>query len=333
MTVENDETILISIIVPVYNVERFIEAGLDSVVEQNFSGRYEVILIDDCSEDNSSEICRMFMEKYPAIFSFFQNESNSGVSFTRNRGLDYIKGKYFMFLDPDDLLLPSSLTDLYHVASTKGVSVVKGNNTIFDDQSVRNANYNVDGDSIIEGDAMLCALYEHREIRGHVWGKLFSRSELGDVRFDQGIRVAEDLLYCSEVLSKSTKIALLDKIIYSYRLNNKGAARRKYETGSYIDWLHAIELSGKYITTLKQRQAHRSLQIRSLTELSRECRSVSNVDIHQILQTIESKISLWNINVYQLIFVERVSLQSIVRLFKMRLAINVIKNKRIGNEP
>ncbi len=101
----------ISVIVPIYNVEKYIENCLKSLVEQTINkDDLEVLLINDGSPDNSEAICRQYAEKYP-FFKLFSKE-NEGLSKTRNFGIEHAQGKYFVFLDPDDELTKESLQNL-----------------------------------------------------------------------------------------------------------------------------------------------------------------------------------------------------------------------------
>lgn len=101
----------ISVIVPIYNVEEYIEGCLESLVKQTIDKKdLEVLLINDGSPDNSEAICKRFCEKY-SFFKYFSKE-NEGLSKTRNFGISHAQGKYFVFLDPDDALADSSLKNL-----------------------------------------------------------------------------------------------------------------------------------------------------------------------------------------------------------------------------
>ena len=101
----------ISVIVPIYNVEEYIENCLKSLVRQSISkDDLEVLLINDGSPDNSEAICREYADKYP-FFKLYSKE-NEGLSRTRNFGIEHAQGKYFVFLDPDDELTDNSLKNL-----------------------------------------------------------------------------------------------------------------------------------------------------------------------------------------------------------------------------
>ena len=89
----------ISIIIPVYNVEKYLERCLNSIRNQSYDN-LEVIMIDDCSTDNSYEICQKYEEKYN--FKLLKNNDNKGLSYTRNRGIKESTGDYIGFIDSDD---------------------------------------------------------------------------------------------------------------------------------------------------------------------------------------------------------------------------------------
>ena len=97
----------LSIIVPVYNVEEYLEECLDSLINQNYQD-YEIIAINDGSKDNSLKILRKYEKKYPKLIKVYDKE-NGGLSSARNYGIEKSKGKYLFFVDSDDYILPNSL--------------------------------------------------------------------------------------------------------------------------------------------------------------------------------------------------------------------------------
>lgn len=313
---------MLSIIVPVYNVEPFVEECLQSIIDQDFDHPYEVMLINDCSPDASFEICRRFVELNQASqFVLLENSENMGVSATRNRGLEQAKGRYFMFVDPDDLLPLNTLSVLYEAAEKYDAAIVKGNNTIFHDSAEAPANYNVKLTSLIEGEQILTTFYEHDSVRGHPWGKLFRRSQLGSYRFPVGVRMAQDLFYCSEVFSQAGSLLLLDRDVYRYRDRDSGSTGRKFESGSYIDWLDSVESTGQFASSEAHRRAHKNLLVRTMTQLARECRKLSAEQARGVLEVIEQRRNKWNIRFLQLVLRDKLGARSIARYLKMRLAI------------
>ena len=111
----------ISVIVPVYNVERYLPMCLESVVLQHMSS-YEVIMVDDGSTDGSGAICAKFAERYPE-FKVIHKE-NGGVAAARNRGIEEAKGEYILFLDSDDFLVPDAIKPLLELARDNNLDVL-----------------------------------------------------------------------------------------------------------------------------------------------------------------------------------------------------------------
>ena len=329
---ESSNELMLSIIVPVFNVAPYIEDSLQSITNQDFDYPYEVILINDCSTDASLEICRQFVKsKHAPHFTILENMENQGVSTTRNLGLDAARGRYFMFIDPDDLLPSNALSALYDTAEKYDATIVKGNNSIFDEFSEAAAGYNVRQTSLIEGDKILTTFYEHNKVRGHPWGKLFLRAQLGDYRFPVGVRMAQDLLYCSEVFSQASSLVLLDRNVYRYRNRGSGSTGSKFESGSYIDWLDAVEDTSQFASSASHRRAHKKLLVRTMTQLARECRKLSAEQARQILEVIERRSEKWNIHLLQLVFRDRLGARSISRYLKMRLAIRDTRQQITGS--
>ena len=115
---------LFSIIVPTYNSEKNISECLSSVLVQNFSIReYEIIVVDDCSIDNTLEVCRKFQKKYSHI-KILNNKKNKGVSFMRNVAINNASGIYAIFLDSDDSLIKNSLNKIKMLLGKKNINLL-----------------------------------------------------------------------------------------------------------------------------------------------------------------------------------------------------------------
>jgi len=318
---------VISIIVPVFNVEPYLLEGLDSLFAQNFTHCYEVILVDDCSTDDSLAICREFAVNHPHRFQLIESAANGGVSVARNIGLNNASGDYFMFADPDDTLPEGALRSLYTAATLHDADIVKGNNTIFNERGESDARYNVSTESMITGESVLTTLYNHSRVRGHPWGKLFNRSRLGHIQFPVGARMAEDLYYCGEVFSAAKSLLLINEPVYRYRNRETGSTGRKFETGAYLDWLDSVEKIGRFARNRQQTYAHRSLQVRTMTQFARECRNLPPDIGKQVLTTIEEKCNAWNIRPIDMIMGGGTGLRTLARYLKLRLALRQIRRK------
>lgn len=323
----NADDLMVSIIVPVFNVVSYIEEGLHSLANQDFSRAYEIILIDDASTDASLAVCQQFAADDPDKFLIIECEENAGVSAARNRGLDHARGKYLMFVDPDDLLPATALSDLFDAAEQYQADIVKGNLVLFDEKSERPAPDQVHSTKLVSNEDVLTALFDHSAVRGHVGGKLFRRDKLGGIRFTTGVRMAQDLLYFSQMFAAAESLVLLGREVYRYRKHETGSTGRKYEKGSYIDWLGAVESSGNFASTSRQKRAHKGLMVRTLTQISRECRKISAAGAAEVVGVIEQKCRQWNIRLLPLILRDGLGLRTISRYIKMQLALKQIRHK------
>lgn len=133
---DDEMDVLVSVVIPVYNVERYVAECLDSVLAQTLTD-IEIICINDCSTDGSRAVVESYLEK-DARISLYDNEVNRGLATTRNRGLDRAKGKYVYFLDSDDMIERNALQELYSAAERDNLdAAVFAARFIFEDESMR----------------------------------------------------------------------------------------------------------------------------------------------------------------------------------------------------
>ena len=115
----------VSVIVPVYSVEDYLERCLDSLVSQSFRS-YEVICINDASPDNSKEILEAYQQKYPSLLRVFHNKENLGLGLTRNVGLSQARGKYILFVDSDDYVKQDYIESYYMEMENSPADIIVG---------------------------------------------------------------------------------------------------------------------------------------------------------------------------------------------------------------
>ena len=229
---------VVSIIVPVYNVEKYLEQCLRSIIDQSYVS-LEIILINDGSTDCSLDICKTFQKKDGRIMVV--NQENLGVSAARNVGLAQAKGEYISFIDPDDLVHKEYIKKLYDnlIECNADISVCERKRFIINEPSANNNNKSTL--YILSGQkARLETLYS--KIFSSVWGKLYRKDVLRNIRFNESLRASQDLEFLDRALKNAkTVIVSLDKLYY-YRLNPESTMLSKGKLDKRFDSIHAVNL-------------------------------------------------------------------------------------------
>lgn len=214
----------ISIIVPVYNVEKYISRCIESILCQTFTN-FELILVDDGSPDNSVSICEKYMEK-DARVSLIHKE-NGGLSSARNAGIDSAKGEYMLFVDGDDVIHPKTLEILYSNLKDSNAQISIGNFCRF--HSNRELDFQIKKEDIrstYAGMQILEKLYDRNDASRYVsaCGKLIKRSLFENVCFPVG-RLFEDEFTTYLLYYKAHKVSVTEKVLYYYFVNDEGITR------------------------------------------------------------------------------------------------------------
>lgn len=213
---------IISTIIPVYNVGRYLEQSIVSVLEQSigFEKKIQIILVDDGSTDNSDEICKKFLIKYPDNIVYV-SQKNKGVSAARNLGMSLAKGEYIHFLDADDIISKNtyeqSIKFLEENNNKINFVAIKINffDEIIDEHPL---NYKFKKNRIID----LCI--EPNNPLMHVITCIFIRSSLYNVKFDEALSITEDAKFLSDILLDKKAYGVLSDPIYFYRKRGDGTS-------------------------------------------------------------------------------------------------------------
>lgn len=244
----------ISVIVPVYNAENYIDIALQSICEQTYSD-LEIILIEDGSTDNSLACCEKWAKKDSRIIVCHQE--NAGASAARNKGLELATGKYVMFMDGDDWIEKNMLEVLYAEVERHHANVaccILQEDSQVADEEVRNkihkkalhdASYF--GNKIDSGLALL-----------KVWGpvcKLYRRDLIGECRFEN-YKVAEDLLFNTNVIctEQFQTAVLVEYPFYHYIIYPGSTMKQKFQE-KYLTAMEVEEQCYKKLTAISRRFA------------------------------------------------------------------------------
>lgn len=203
---------LISIIIPVYNVEKYLRDALDSVVNQTYTN-LEIIIVNDGSTDNSLDICNEYAKNDRRIIVI--SIQNSGAAVARNRGLDCATGEFMVFVDSDDYCPLNSIESLYDSYKNEQVDLVIGNSLTIQDNG-QNSDISRKNDrvrEVISGVEMIRRLLIGASAP---WARLYKKSLWEGLRFPEGV-INEDEPILIQVYSRCNKILMLEEVVYYYR--------------------------------------------------------------------------------------------------------------------
>lgn len=233
---------LISIIVPVYNAEKYLERCILSVLNQSYCN-FELILVDDGSTDDSKKICEAYAQKDDRIIVIAQK--NSGVSSARNCGLRYATGEYISFLDADDFLEKDFCKLMEGKMSCDISLVICGVKFIYSDHidtSQWQMNTYFDYNDLPE--AML-QLRKNGMLYAS-WNKLYRRENI-NFHFIEDMTFAEDSCFVLQYLSKCNKIAVISEPLYNYDETIPESALKRYHSGIFENCKIEYKIAKQYL--------------------------------------------------------------------------------------
>lgn len=217
---------LISIIVPVYNVEKYLRRCVDSILAQTYQN-IEVLLIDDGSPDDSGKICDEYAQKDSRVRVF--HKENAGVSSARNLGLKEAKGDYVGFVDADDYIDNKMYEVLLNNLIKEQADISVCSYYQEDNQGVFQKHWPKDDYLVMNGEEQIKNLISNNYYTCSCWDRLFKRELIGDITFDESISFYEDYLFLYEVTKKSKNTVFDSKPLYYYCNNLQSAARRPFD--------------------------------------------------------------------------------------------------------
>ena len=219
---KTSETPLLSIIVPVYNVEQFLQKCIDSILAQTMTD-FELILINDGSPDRCGEICDEYAVKDSRIIVIHQQ--NQGVSAARNAGLNVAKGEYIGFVDPDDWIDKNMYKEMINAAQQENADVVVCGVNYYDlnFKFIRN---DLSNSKVYDNEHMLLELFgTPNRFGGMCWNKVFLRESIQGVKFPVGIKYCEDWTAVLDFLICCNKLVQISNHYYNV-LERTGSATR-----------------------------------------------------------------------------------------------------------
>jgi len=198
----------ITVIIPIYNAENFLEMAIDSVLLQSYP-KFEILLINDGSTDKSEFICESYVEKDNRIRLI--NQTNRGVAAARNKGIELARGKYIIQVDADDNLLPDALKLLIERARENDTDLVIGEYIV-----KRNSKETLVKTVAFNNSRDLLKKIIIGQIHSGLWNKLIKRECYFDVIFEEDVNYMEDKLIMTKILLKEPTVTTINFPVYRY---------------------------------------------------------------------------------------------------------------------
>lgn len=249
---------LISVIVPVYNTEKYLERCIKSIINQSYKD-LEIVLINDGSTDNSLAVCNTFAEKDKRIkvYSF----SNAGVSHARNFGIQHAHGEYIYFVDSDDEVENDGIQKMVDSFESNCEFVIAGYNEIEPNENFVKKTW---GQRKINKYEAMNSVLDENGVGGYLWNKLFRSTIIkkNNLKFDDNIYVWEDVLFVMQYLVNCENIQLISDSVYKYCRRTGSAVEFSKFTPKLYSQIDAIQKIQEI--TYSNKSLHELLEYRKI---------------------------------------------------------------------
>lgn len=217
----------VSVIIPVYNMEKYLEACIDSVLQQE-DVSLEIILVDDGSKDSSPAICDRYAQNYSNVKTI--HIQNSGSATARNEGLKLAQGKYITLTDSDDKMIPKMLSKMFVEAEKQNADIVCCNYQETDEQGHTHQMPFTGQIYVFNHEEAYIHFFAKNKIYSQCWTKLYRRDMLNmyGVRNEPGMRIDDDPIFNIKAFAKAQRVVVVDEPLYDYTIRNGSLARDFY---------------------------------------------------------------------------------------------------------
>lgn len=217
---------LVSIVVPCYNIEKYIERCINSIINQTYKN-LEIIAVNDGSKDNTLNILNRLKLKEPRLKVL--NYENHGPSFARNRGIEQAQGQYIMFVDGDDFLNENIVNELLNTLEEKKLDIIACNYSMYYSQSEKVVGNKTDTTNLNESSIdFIKRLFEPEKRFCSAWAKLYKMSLLKNMCYPENIYFGEDMFTAHILFDKAKKVGYIDKELYYYSQEGVSLVRSKF---------------------------------------------------------------------------------------------------------
>lgn len=283
---------LVSIIIPIYNVEKYLEECFASVVNQTYKN-IEIILVDDGSTDDSGKIADKLAEGN--VRATVIHKKNGGLSDARNVGMRTARGEYITFIDSDDYVDKEFVRVLVDAATESDADIAQCDNS----RRIKDMGNGSGKLTILSGQDAFVSMMKFKSISPPAWGKLYKKSlfDNSGLTFPVG-RIHEDTAILYKLIYFANKIACIDTRLYYYRLNNNSIMTARYTNKHYDSVLAYHDELDKFVklnridinrSVIYRHKALRFLSVLNKLALNRMEQTIDYTDIRKAYVTLAVK--------------------------------------------
>jgi glycosyltransferase involved in cell wall biosynthesis len=210
---------LVSVVVPIYKVEKYIKRCIDSILNQTYTN-LEIILVNDGSPDNCGNIAEAYSEKEHRIKVI--HKSNGGLSDARNQGMEQVTGEFTVFVDSDDWLEQDMITNMVNNSLKYKADVVQSAfYYAYDDKLLLDRVYHsqIDTPVLLDNKSLMHELVTNEKVKNFAWGKLYKTNIIRDISFKKGV-LFEDVFWAHKVMHRVNTFLILKQPYYYYYQRN-----------------------------------------------------------------------------------------------------------------
>ncbi|MGL4866630.1 MAG: glycosyltransferase [Cetobacterium sp.] len=295
----------LSIVVPIYNVEKYLKDCLESLFSiKNI--KKEIILVNDGSTDGSLKIAEEYKKNYPNE-TILINKKNGGLSSARNAGLDIAKGKYISFIDSDDFIDSLKYEQVFNMGKKMGLDIIVGTAIKYKDGNLEKfyRSEEIVNSEILTGNEFLELSFKTNCYRMEVWDDIYLTSLLkeNNIQFKEGL-LHEDELFTPIVFSKAKKVKLINTSFYYYR-QREGSIMHTRTTKNIIAYIYIIKELSKIILTQQPKEYMTQYIYEWYTTLIVKNNIILIIDHFIIMRNlkVDFKKKLWFLKIFKYILV------------------------------
>lgn len=258
------ESIKISVIIPVYNTARFLPNCLDSLIEQKYQN-IEYVLVDDGSTDNSLQLCQAYAKKDERFIVI--SKENGGPSSARNLGISKARGEYITFIDSDDFIDNDAYTEIAQLLKKhKNPDCLVFGAHLIPDNASDHLYRLVSPRDIVYENFEPNLLFEEVGTRPFLWLQVMKRSIIleNNIKMDESIKLGEDQLFQMEFFPCTKRVVFVSKRFYNYRWRRVGSLMHENEEKKQKKLLLHVDLVDKVFTMMKEKNQSKEMLEKTL---------------------------------------------------------------------